>query len=132
MIGLYCFLNQGQPGSEAYRSLHPVLALANAFAVVFFSVSLTGLFFRYFTAYNPVLRYLVDASYWVFIVHQPLVVAIGILMYAVGLPAELKFLINAGLTTGLCLASYHYLVRGKTTERILRGEVRLRQGVAAA
>ncbi len=125
VIGLYCFLNQGQPGSEAYRSLHPVLALANAFAVVFFSVSLTGLFYRYFTAYNPVLRYLVDASYWVFIVHQPLVVAIGILMYAVGLPAELKFLINAALTTGLCLASYHYLVRGKTTERILRGEVRL-------
>lgn len=124
VIGLYCFLNQGQPGSETYRALHPVLALANAYSVVFFTVSLTGLFYRYFTTYSPVFRYLVDASYWVFLVHQPLVVAIAVAMHALVMPAELKFLINATLTTGLCLASYHYLVRGRVIDRVLRGEIR--------
>jgi glucan biosynthesis protein C len=72
---------------------------------------LLGLGLRYGHAQRHRLRYLADASYWVYLCHLPLVGLIQLDLAGGVLPAGWKFLIVIGLTTLLALASYHTLVR---------------------
>ena len=116
---MYAFFAQGTPGSDAYTVLHPLLALGNGLAVVFFIAGLVGLFSRYFAKYSAVGRYLSDAAYWVFLAHQPLLTLLAIPMFHWPLPPLLKFLLVTSATTVLCLLSYHYCVRGRRVGRLL-------------
>lgn len=52
------------------------------------------------------LAYLADSSYWVYLVHLPLTMGLGVLLYGLPVPALAKMLINVLATTALCLASY--------------------------
>jgi peptidoglycan/LPS O-acetylase OafA/YrhL len=60
---------------------------------------------------NAVLRYLSDASYWTYIVHLPILFAIQYRLLDVELPWGVKFAASVVATFGLCLLSYHVLVR---------------------
>jgi len=60
---------------------------------------------------NPVLRYLSDASYWTYIVHLPILFAVQYRLLDVELPWGMKFAVSVMTTFGLCLLSYHALVR---------------------
>lgn len=60
---------------------------------------------------NPVLRYLSDASYWTYIVHLPILFAIQYRLLDVELPWGIKFAASVLATFGLCLLSYHVMVR---------------------
>jgi glucan biosynthesis protein C len=60
---------------------------------------------------NAVLRYLADASYWIYIVHLPILFAIQYRLLDSDLPWGAKFAIAVLATFGLCLLSYHVLVR---------------------
>src|SRR5262249_13189045 len=72
---------------------------------------LLGLCLRCFTWERSGLRYLADASYWLYLCHLPLVALLQLDLYELPLAPELKFLIVVGLTVALGLASYHTLVR---------------------
>jgi glucan biosynthesis protein C len=72
---------------------------------------LLGLGLRYGHAQRDRLRYLADASYWVYLCHLPLVGLIQLDLVGVAMPAGVKFLLVVGLTTWLALTSYHTLVR---------------------
>ena len=63
-------LGLGGQQSPNYSLLHPVLALGNGLSVAFYIVGSSGLFSRYFSNYNPRIRYLSDSAYWVYILHQ--------------------------------------------------------------
>jgi len=60
---------------------------------------------------NAVLRYFSDASYWIYIVHLPVLFAIQYRLLDSDLPWGAKFAIAVLATFGLCLFSYHLLVR---------------------
>jgi peptidoglycan/LPS O-acetylase OafA/YrhL len=83
-----------------------------------------GLGLHYGTSSRPRLRYLADASYWVYLCHLPLVGLIQLDLEGVLLPAELKFLIVVGLTVLLALASYQTLVRYTFVGTCLHGRRR--------
>lgn len=59
----------------------------------------------------PILRFFVDASYWVYLVHYPLVLALHVAFATVAAPALAKYLIVLSLTFGLALISFVVLVR---------------------
>jgi glucan biosynthesis protein C len=61
---------------------------------------------------NPVLRYFSDASYWTYIVHLPILFALQYRLLDIELPWGIKFAASVLATFGLCLLSYHALVRG--------------------
>ncbi|MHB1426532.1 MAG: acyltransferase family protein [Gemmataceae bacterium] len=70
-----------------------------------------GLGLRHGNAQRPIMRYLADASYWVYLCHLPLVGLIQLDLEGIAWPAGVKFLVVIGLTALLALASYHMLVR---------------------
>ena len=53
-----------------------------------------ALFMRYFNKYSRVLSYIMDASYWVYIIHLPIVVFMPGLFVPLAIPVFLKFLIT--------------------------------------
>jgi glucan biosynthesis protein C len=97
-----------QPGEWPTRC---VLAATLSLLAWLSLFGLLGLGLRYGKAHQKRLRYLADASYWVYLCHLPLVGLIQLDLMGVALAAGWKFLIVVGLTTLLALASYHVLVR---------------------
>jgi glucans biosynthesis protein C len=60
---------------------------------------------------SAVMRYLSDASYWIYIVHLPILFAIQYRLLDVDLPWGIKFVAAVLATFSLCLLSYQTLVR---------------------
>ncbi|OEK04372.1 acyltransferase family protein [Roseivirga misakiensis] len=94
----------------------------NAIIIWFFVFGIIGLFIRYASRYSYKMRYISDASYWVYLVHLPLVTLFAGLIAQLAVPAFIKFLIVIMLTSGVCFASYHYLVRRTFIGKFLNGK----------
>jgi len=82
---------------------------------------ITGLFIRYGSNHSSRMRYISDASYWVYLIHLPLTIFIPSLIVNFPLPAFGKFLIVLLTTSLICFATYHYLVRGTFIGHFLNG-----------
>ena len=80
-----------------------------------------GAFQSLVTEASPTWRYLADSSYWVYLVHLPLVPAIEILVYQLPYPSWIKCLLVCLSALIILYASYHYLVRSTFLGRILNG-----------
>ena len=80
-----------------------------------------GLFRRYLSGESPVIRYLADSAYWLYIAHHPLVALIQSLIRPWDLPPMLKWMILSTLLIGVLLLTYHYLVRGTWIGWLLNG-----------
>jgi glucans biosynthesis protein C len=80
-------------------------------ATVFLTFGFVGVFLRGLDRPIPAVRYLSDASYWMYIAHLPLVVALQVLVSRWPLHWSLKWLLVTAVATALLLLSYRYLVR---------------------
>ncbi len=80
-----------------------------------------GLFLRYLEKPNETWRYVSDASYWMYLVHLPITVALPPLLGGVALPSGVKFSLVLGATTAICIVSYHYCVRATFIGKRLSG-----------
>jgi peptidoglycan/LPS O-acetylase OafA/YrhL len=92
-------------------SLKAAAACLYALAVFASTMAVTALSLRFLAGYSAVRRYLADASYWIYIVHLPLVMAGQVLMLDAPLPWWGKL---AAVTVGVLavsLVSYELLVR---------------------
>lgn len=97
------------------------IGILHALITWMFVLGITGLFIRYASHYSARMRYISDASYWVFLIHLPLTVFIPGLMAGWMLPAIIKFLITLAGTTVVCLVTYHYWVRSTWIGQFLNG-----------
>lgn len=99
------------------------------FAAVFLQVlyawmmtfGLMGLFRHFFSAENKWLRYMSDASYWLYLVHLPLVILLQMFTASLPLPAWLKIVLVTSVVTGVLLATYQWFVRYTFIGKILNG-----------
>lgn len=121
VLALAAFFNQGEASSSSYRLLHPLLAFGNGLSVSFFIAALLGLFSRYCNHYNPWTRYFSDAAYWIFLLHQPVLLLLALPLYHWDTLAEIKFLLVSVGTLLLCTLSYHYWVRNTALGVLLNG-----------
>jgi len=96
------------------------------------SFAFIGLFLRYLQHPHPVLGYLADSSYWVYLLHLPLTIGFGALLFGAPLPALAKMTLNVAATTAVCLASYHLLVRYTAVSSLLNGKRHARQAQVSA
>lgn len=80
-----------------------------------------GLFSRFLHTPGPLLTYLARSSYWVYLLHFPLTIVVGALLYRFDVGAAIKMLVNVAAVTVLCLLSYHLLVRRSAIGRLLNG-----------
>jgi peptidoglycan/LPS O-acetylase OafA/YrhL len=107
------------------RALHAVALWGLIFAI-------TGLFLRYLSGPNAAWRYLCDSSYFLYIAHMPVVMALQIALLAVAIPPLAKAAIVLVAATAVLLAMYHYLVRPTAIGAVLNGRrYPIRAAVAA-
>jgi len=102
-------------------SLKAFAACVYAFAVYTSTFAVTALSLRFLSGYSAMRRYLADASYWVYIVHLPLVMVGQVLMLEAPLPWWGKL---GGVVVGVLavsLLSYELLVRHTFIGKALNG-----------
>jgi glucans biosynthesis protein C len=112
----------------------PDLAFASAYNLAswLWSFALLGLALKVLDRRSARLSYLAESSYWVYLVHLPLTIGFGVLMFGLPMHALLKMLINIAATTLVCLVSYHLLVRFTWVGALLNGRRHVRPTVPAA
>lgn len=73
--------------------------------------ALIGLALRFLSGHSPALRYVADASYWMYLIHLPLVMALQVAVAKLDWPAPLKLLVILFGVFAVMLTTYHWLVR---------------------
>ncbi len=92
------------------------------------SFAVIGLGMKYLTAANPIVRYLADASYWIYLAHLPIVVALQVKMGFWPWPWSVKFPVILAASLAVLLVSYHLLVRSTFIGQTLNGRRHPRTG----
>ena len=87
------------------------LAAVMALAVFASTFAVLALALRFASGHSAVRRYLADSSYWVYIVHLPLVMVGQVLLLDVPLPWWGKLLVVVAGTLAVALTTYELLVR---------------------
>jgi len=82
---------------------------------------LIGVHRRVFARPSPVARYLAASSFWVYLVHLPVVGLMQVDLYRVAIPPVAKFALTWAVTIGLALSSYELFVRRSAIGRFLDG-----------
>jgi ABC-type multidrug transport system ATPase subunit/peptidoglycan/LPS O-acetylase OafA/YrhL len=114
--GLEPRLEAAAPGRETL-----VYALCYALAIWSWVFGLLGTALRYLSRERPALRYLADSSYWIYLVHLPVVAALQVLVGHLPWHWSLKLAVILGVSLPLLLASYHLLVRFTWVGAVLNG-----------
>ena len=97
------------------------IMLSNSFIIWLFIFGITGLFVRYGSNYSIRMRYLSDASYWVYLIHLPLTLILPAFVWKLPFSATVKFIVVLSMSTVISFITYHYLVRGTFIGKFLNG-----------
>ena len=81
----------------------------------------TGLFLRYLNQPSGLVRWIVDASYWVYLVHLPVTIWVPGMLAQADLPALVKALITLCSTLVLSVGTYWLFVRTSAIGALLNG-----------
>ena len=92
-----------------------------ALTMSFLTYSLFGLFLRYMNNPSPLWRYMADASFWMYIVHVPIVMLLPVLLIGVPLPGIARLATVVVASIGLMLLAYRYFVRSTVIGMQLNG-----------
>jgi len=96
-------------------------AFAYMLAVWCWCLGLTGAAVAWLSAPSARWRYLSDASYWMYLVHVPIIWALQAWMMRWSIHWSIKYALILSIAGVLLLASYHYLVRSTFLGRFLKG-----------
>ncbi|WMW80912.1 acyltransferase family protein [Undibacterium cyanobacteriorum] len=121
---LFLYLLQAKGMTQTDWFSKVILALLQAYAG--YGMTLVCLIAgqRWLDVHHGFLRYIADASYWVYLVHLPLIFAIQIPLMDVNLHWSAKLLLSVGTVLGIAFLTYHFLVRGRMLGRFLNGQQR--------
>ena len=126
---LTCFVLAGvmvsAPGAPklpfSSDTLKPVSMILYASAIWMTTFAALGLALRFMSGFSPTWRYLADASYWLYLIHMPIVMVLQVALSQLDWPGLLKFALILVVAIPLMLASYHLLVRFSFIGAVLNG-----------
>lgn len=107
---------------QSAATTHAAAVCAAAVSMWLLAYGILGGFVRYFTTGHPIVRYLSDASYWIYLVHLPLTIWVTGLLAPSPLPAGVKFAVVVGVTALVATAAYHAFVRSTAIGQLLNGK----------
>jgi peptidoglycan/LPS O-acetylase OafA/YrhL len=102
------------PAKLGYAMTYELACWSATFAII-------GLALRFFAGESPVRRYIADSSYWLYLVHLPILVVLQGAVSRLDWPAEAKILLILGVAFPVMLASYELMVRHTFVGTILNG-----------
>lgn len=106
---------------QAGSQFRPVATLIQVLYVWAMCAGMIGLFRKLLSRERPWVRYLSDASYWMYVAHMPLVLAAQWGVRDWSAPVTLKFLVVCGSVGVVLLVSYELLVRYTWVGALLNG-----------
>lgn len=99
-----------------------VAGISNSVLAVFMTFGLLGVFHGRFDRRPSVLgQYVSDASYWIFLIHLPILIVVAGALSASPLSAVTKYLLTLVVVVPTVFATYHVLVRSTHFGRLLKG-----------
>jgi glucan biosynthesis protein C len=90
-------------------------------SIWYWSFGVTGVVLRFCSGQSAVRRYLADSSYWLYLVHVPLVYFLQVIFAPLPWHWTIKYPLILLITLTLLLLSYHYCVRPTWIGQILNG-----------
>ena len=119
-VSLYAsHLDNGARGASF--ALHLGAVLANGLCTWVLIYLFLGSALRFFDRDSPWIVYVSQSSYWVFLVHLPLVYFAGWWLLQFNFPAALKFLLICTFTSVAALLTFHYWVQKTWISDFLHG-----------
>ncbi len=99
------------------------LAYAGCFAAGAWcwAFGIIGIGLRFMTGFSATRRYVADASYWVYLIHLPIIVALQVAVARLQWPWMVKFPLILGLGGVVMVVSYQWLVRYTVIGAVLTG-----------
>jgi peptidoglycan/LPS O-acetylase OafA/YrhL len=116
MAGTYPMTTPAPFDGERY-----VYAVVYTLAIWFWTMALIGLALRFLSRDNPAVRYVADGSYWIYIVHLPLVMALQAAFSQLPVSWFVKYVLILVIAFPVLLLSYRYLVRDTFIGTLLNG-----------
>lgn len=105
---------QGPTELRLYALLYAIAGWAWALALV-------GHALHTLAGHSAWRRYLADASYWIYLMHLPLIMALQVVAAQINAPWWLEYSLINVVAMGLLLLSYHWCVRGSWIGATLNG-----------
>ncbi|MEH0165053.1 ATP-binding cassette domain-containing protein [Roseateles microcysteis] len=125
------YLMKTQPPMAMPKDAKAIFALAYGVSAWAWTFALTGLALRFLSGHSPARRYVADASYWIYLAHLPVVVALQVWVGDWPLHWSLKFPFVVLASLVPLFLSYHYLVRSTVIGKVLNGKAYPRHAVTA-
>jgi len=107
--------------SEVDQQTHAIAVVLNACLTWSLIYLFMGLFLRFLDYESPWILYVSNSSYWVYLLHMPVVTTIAWLLLPFDLHAVIKFPIVVLTTTLICFSTYHYWVQSSWVSQLLNG-----------
>jgi len=111
------------PAAIVFKDKLPLNLLFQTLLIWNMVFGMMGMFHALIKKENILIRYLSDSSYWIYIIHLPLVVVLQFLVREWPINGLLKFLLINIATITLLLVSYHLLVRSTWIGWLLNGRM---------
>jgi peptidoglycan/LPS O-acetylase OafA/YrhL len=113
-----------QPTTEPLRPVELTWAYSLSYGLGLWgwTFGFIGMGLAVFSGHSPARRYLADASYWIYLVHLPIVMALQVLVAPLDWPWPLKFAAILAAAFAVMLASYQLLVRHSFIGAMLNGK----------
>jgi peptidoglycan/LPS O-acetylase OafA/YrhL len=109
-----------------------LFAVCYGLAVWTWAFGLLGAALTFLSGHSPARRYMADASYWIYLVHLPLLLFLHGVMGLVHWPWEVEYPLILAIAFPIMLASYQLLVRYTWVGAILNGRRQPRPAKSAA
>ncbi len=122
VAALVCLQAAGA-GMQPLGTRQPLYA-AYGLALMSWTLAFVGAGVRYLSQPSPSVRYLADASYWMYVAHLPLVIALQTAFMLLDWHWSIKFVLINVLSAALLLLSYRYAVRPTWVGLLLNGRRR--------
>ena len=103
---------------------HPLYILIYGLTAWSWVLAFIGMAHRFIKRESPLLRLLSDSSYWVYIIHLPVLLVFQYFVKDLAMPAEAKFAIVLCSTMAIGILSYQIMVRYSFVGAILNGRRR--------
>ncbi|WP_049721223.1 acyltransferase family protein [Gilvimarinus polysaccharolyticus] len=110
-----------QTGHPQYHYLKAAFLFGYGVMMWLLTALTIGVFKHCFNRPSKIIRYLADASYWLYLIHLPMVIWLQIAFAELPLHWSLKLALISAITVALSLLLYDLLVRSSVVGAVLNG-----------
>ncbi|MGI9261956.1 MAG: acyltransferase family protein, partial [Woeseiaceae bacterium] len=101
-----------------------VAGISNSALAAFMTFGLLGIYQNRFAEPSKFGRYVSDASYWIYLIHFPLLIAVAGTLTVTPFSAAVKYLLTVIVVVPIVVLTYHYGVRSTRFGRLLTSRKR--------